>query len=186
VIAFVLFFPFPFPPIVDPECATYPSWNVNLVCVFRKLKLRMWTLAKLLRRSFARASFDGLQDFDENPISQQPVTKTTIRELRWKLIQLKQSMKQIKSDESTILSDSRLPNCLLESEVSYFATTHCKMTNGSCGWLKTAVFFLLLFSPNLRVQGFRLALESLEGECAFASELNESACDCYEANFGDR
>lgn len=33
--------------------------------------------------------------------------------------------------------------------------------------------------------GFRIALESLGGQCLFSSEINSHACDIYEKNFGD-
>lgn len=33
--------------------------------------------------------------------------------------------------------------------------------------------------------GFRIALESLGGQCIFSSEINSHACEIYEKNFGD-
>ena len=35
------------------------------------------------------------------------------------------------------------------------------------------------------IGGFRLALESIGGECVFSSEIDEHACKMYEENFGD-
>ena len=36
------------------------------------------------------------------------------------------------------------------------------------------------------IGGFRLGFEAAGGECVFSSEIDEAACDQYEANFGDR
>lgn len=35
------------------------------------------------------------------------------------------------------------------------------------------------------IGGFRIALESLGGECVFSSEIDDHACEMYKANFGD-
>lgn len=35
------------------------------------------------------------------------------------------------------------------------------------------------------IGGFRVALESIGGECVFSAEINDHACKMYEANFGD-
>lgn len=35
------------------------------------------------------------------------------------------------------------------------------------------------------IGGFRLALESIGGECIFSSEINDHACQMYKENFGD-
>lgn len=42
--------------------------------------------------------------------------------------------------------------------------------------------FIDLFSG---LGGFRLALESLGGQCLFSSEINSHACSIYQTNFGD-
>lgn len=36
------------------------------------------------------------------------------------------------------------------------------------------------------IGGIRLAFESVGGHCVFSSEIDESACDTYEKNFGER
>lgn len=35
------------------------------------------------------------------------------------------------------------------------------------------------------IGGFRLALESLGGECVFSAEINPHACEMYQANYGE-
>ena len=48
--------------------------------------------------------------------------------------------------------------------------------------MKKKFTFIDLFAG---IGGFRLALESIGGECVFSSEIDEHACKMYEENFGD-